>query len=138
MRISQNSLRKAVLKEQEQIQLYIKRQNLPFKGLPSGVHYLIIDSSSTGKNPIAGQLIEVKYDLKLLDGTIISSQKTEPLALDFQNKESGLFEALKLMKEGESAIIIIPSYRAHGLAGDDEKIPPLSTLIYQLKIKAFI
>lgn len=138
MKISQNSLRKAILKEQEQIKNYLKRQNLLCIELPSGVHYLVLDSTRHHQKPTAGQVLRVSYDLKLMDGTVIETNKSELLSIDFQDKESGLFEAIKKMNEGESAIIIIPSYRAHGLAGDDNKIPPMSTLIYHIKIEAFL
>ena len=36
------------------------------------------------------------------------------------------------MSPGDSAMIIIPSYRAHGLAGDQNKIPMRSSVVYHI------
>ena len=48
--------------------------------------------------------------------------------------ESGLEEGILLLKLGDKARFIIPSYLAHGLSGDQDKIPPKATLIYTIKI----
>lgn len=134
MQISQNSLKKAVLKEQEQIIDYIHRNGHPFKKLPSGVHYLITDSLPHARKAQSGELVKVKYKLSLLNGKLIFKDKEEQIVVDYENKESGFFEALKMIGKGEKAYVIIPSYRAHGLAGNDAEIPPLSTLVYQIYI----
>jgi FKBP-type peptidyl-prolyl cis-trans isomerase len=46
--------------------------------------------------------------------------------------ESGLHEAIQLLSPGDSALFIIPSYRAHGLVGDMEQIPMRSTVVYHI------
>ena len=48
--------------------------------------------------------------------------------------ESGLHEGISYMKEGDRAKIIIPSYLAHGLIGDLDKMPPLATIIYDIRL----
>jgi FKBP-type peptidyl-prolyl cis-trans isomerase len=37
-----------------------------------------------------------------------------------------------LLSPGDSALFIIPSYRAHGLVGDMEQIPMRSTVVYHI------
>ena len=50
------------------------------------------------------------------------------------NEESGLHEALQLMKVNEKARLIVPSYLAHGLLGDSEQIPPQSILLIDVEL----
>ena len=48
--------------------------------------------------------------------------------------ESGVHEGVTLMHVGDRAKFVIPSYLAHGLSGDNAKIPPRSVLIVDLKL----
>ena len=48
--------------------------------------------------------------------------------------ESGLHEALKYMCTNDKALFILPSHLAHGLIGDQDKIPPLQSLIYDIHL----
>lgn len=135
--LSQNSIKKAVKKEQQQIKAYIKRKGGKFTESKTGVQTLVINAPETNGNtfPTAGNLIEIKYCLTLLNGdTIFKKDTKESFVLEYADKESGLHEALKTMNVGTKAIVIIPSYRAHGLVGNDKKIPALSTLVYELEL----
>jgi len=38
------------------------------------------------------------------------------------------------LKRGDAAIIILPSHLAFGLLGDQDMIPPRSTVIYEIEI----
>jgi FKBP-type peptidyl-prolyl cis-trans isomerase len=46
--------------------------------------------------------------------------------------ESGLHEGVQLLSPGDSAILVIPSYRAHGLIGDQDRIPMRSSVVYRV------
>ena len=35
---------------------------------------------------------------------------------------------------GDSALVVLPHYLAHGIAGDNQKIPPLSPVLYFIKL----
>jgi FKBP-type peptidyl-prolyl cis-trans isomerase len=48
--------------------------------------------------------------------------------------EAGLEDGILLMHEGGRAKFIIPSHLAFGLTGNGNKIPPKSTLIYDIKL----
>ena len=50
------------------------------------------------------------------------------------NVETGLHEGIKYMKVGEKAKMILPSHLAHGLIGDSKKIPPRSTIVYDIEL----
>ena len=48
--------------------------------------------------------------------------------------ESGLEEGILLMRCGDKARFIMPPHLAHGLPGDNDKIPPRSTIVYQVEL----
>ncbi len=56
--------------------------------------------------------------------------------VEMDNVESGLHEAITYLKEGDKAFIILPYYLAHGLLGDNDKIPPLSPALYDIELIA--
>jgi FKBP-type peptidyl-prolyl cis-trans isomerase len=48
--------------------------------------------------------------------------------------ESGLEEGILLLREGDKAKFILPPHLAHGLLGDDNKIPARSIIVYDLEL----
>ncbi|HOI87851.1 MAG TPA: FKBP-type peptidyl-prolyl cis-trans isomerase, partial [Lentimicrobium sp.] len=48
--------------------------------------------------------------------------------------ESGLEEGILLLRVGDKAKFIIPSHLGFGLLGDQNLVPPKSTLIYDLEL----
>lgn len=133
--ISQNSLKKALEKEEIQIEAYIKRKGGEFIKTKTGVRILVTKKQVSSEKAKAGNIIQITYSLNLLNGTVIKKAGTkERFVLEYSEKESGLHEAIKSINLNEEAIVIIPSHRAHGLVGNDKNIPALSTLVYQLKL----
>lgn len=85
------------------------------------------------------QWARVNYRLELINGE--TAYATEPgrpesFMVEKDQVESGLHEVIQLLSPGDSAVIVIPSYRAHGLIGDQERIPMRSTIIYHLGVVA--
>jgi FKBP-type peptidyl-prolyl cis-trans isomerase len=48
--------------------------------------------------------------------------------------ESGLHEGVQMMHVGDKMRFILPSFRAHGLTGDNSKIPPLTSVVYEIEL----
>lgn len=136
MELSQNSMKSVLLKEQQQIKQYIQRKGGTFIETGTGVHYFIYQKSDSNKQPKSGDEVEIKYLLTLLNGDTVVNKlsNSDKIKVEFDEKESGLHETIKLLSVGDKAFIIIPSHRAHGLTGNDVNIPPLSTLVYQIEI----
>lgn len=139
-KLKKESLEKAnrylVNSETREIDNYIHRHNLDVVETGSGVMYQIIHPGNGAKTE-DGQIVTLKYKVKLITGDIVyTSDKQGPLVFQIGHGgvESGLEEAILKMRNGDEAIIIIPSHLAHGLKGDDNKIPGRSTVIYELKI----
>ena len=79
----------------------------------------------------------LKYSISLLDGTVCYSSDSlglKSFEIDHDQIESGIHEGVKLLKEGEHAIFILPSHLAHGLTGDHNKIPPGSPVVYNIEL----
>lgn len=135
-KVFEDAMKSAIFKEQQQIKGWIKRQGGNFIETETGVHVLPIETGDTAITFRPGNKIHAYYTLSILAGdTIIDNwSKGEIIAIENDEKESGLHEALKLLHPGSMAVIVIPSYRAHGLVGDDISIPSLSTVIYKIKI----
>jgi len=123
-----------VRNEDQLIDAYISRYQLKMAVTKTGLRYTV-QKSGSGKNIKPGDRIELHYTLSLLDGTLAyASEKDGPLVFTAGKGDvnSGLEEAILLMKEGDQAKILVPSHLGFGLLGDGTRIPARSTLIYQI------
>lgn len=128
--------RNAIEIENKQIDTLIARSDWDMLATSTGLRYEVLKTGNGAKTAF-GKFVRIKYDVKLISGkSIYSSEKTGPK--DFKigsgGVESGLEEGILLLRVGDSARFILPSYLAHGLSGDQNLIPPKSTLIYTLKL----
>jgi len=102
----------------------------------TGLRYEILEHSDLDKVQSGGRVI-FEYSMSTLKGEILySSDKSGyiDMMVDYSQAETGLHELLKLMRYGEKARAVIPFHLGHGLAGDDYKIPPFTTIVVELKI----
>jgi FKBP-type peptidyl-prolyl cis-trans isomerase FkpA len=115
---------------------YIERRGWEMQSTGTGLRYMIYEMKDS---PLAkmGDLVEIEYEVSLLNGDVLYSSEesgSRSLEIGKANIESGLHEGLLLMKIGERAKFILPSHLAHGLSGDNEKIPPRSSVVYDIKL----
>ena len=114
---------------------YTTRHHWQVKRTGTGLRYFIYQTSQ-GKSIPKGSNVNIRYSLSLMDGTELIKHKepqTKSIIVEQEDAETGLHEVLQLMKEGESAKVVLPPHLAFGLTGN-EKIPPYSTLIYDISI----
>jgi FKBP-type peptidyl-prolyl cis-trans isomerase len=122
--------------ENTQIDKLIKSSGWKMIETPTGLRYQIIEKGN-GQKTSFGKLVRFEYEVKLFSGELIySSMKSGPkeFSIGSGGVESGLEEGILLLRVGDKARFIIPSYLAHGLSGDQNRIPPKATLIYTLKL----
>lgn len=120
--------------ENEDIENYIKRRGWPFLSTGTGLRLTIYEKGQ-GRRPASGDVVWVQYTVSLLNGRECYRSdpgKVESFTVDFDMVESGLHEAMKYLREGDRAIVIIPSHLAFGLLGDLDKIPSYSTVVYDI------
>lgn len=125
-------------REQIQINLFLAHfSSLKMKLTDSGLRYMIYQEGTAGPLAKTGQTATIRVKVETLDGRLCyetEKEGTESFAIDKSEKESGIHEALKLMKVGDKAKLILPSYLGHGLLGDRETIPPLAVLYIDLEL----
>jgi len=125
-----------VKSEEEQINDYIRRYNWKMNTTESGLRYLVYKQGS-GEFATNNMIAKVNYSVELLNGELCySSEEDGPkeFVIGSGQVESGLNEAILLLKVGDRAKIIIPSHLAFGLAGDKDKIPIRASLIYDIEL----
>lgn len=117
---------------------YIKRHGWEMEKTGTGLRYMIYQKGS-GVKAQNGQIALIDYTVTLLDGTECYSSETsgpQEFLIGQDNVESGLHEAILLMKVGDKGKFILPPHLAHGLIGDMNKIPARSTIIYDVHLRS--
>jgi FKBP-type peptidyl-prolyl cis-trans isomerase FkpA len=136
----QQSLEKAnrylVRTENEQIDAYVNRHNLDVEKTGTGLRY-VIHQMGDGTPIKRGEVISFKYKVKFLTGDIVytsDDKGVKTFTVGRGGVEAGLEEAVLLLRRGDLATIILPSHLAFGLLGDEDKIPPRTSLVYEIEI----
>jgi gliding motility-associated peptidyl-prolyl isomerase len=122
--------------ERQEIDNFVKRRNWKMTETATGLRYAVYKKGN-GVEIESGDVVTVNFEVSLLNGTVCYSSKetgSEDFVVDHDIVESGLHEALKLLRQGDKAKIILPSHLAYGLTGDMKKIPPYSTLVYDIEV----
>jgi FKBP-type peptidyl-prolyl cis-trans isomerase len=122
--------------DQQEIAKYLARRNWNMQKSETGLWYEIIKSTN-GKITKSGKIVQLRYQISLLDGTLCYSSDSlglKTFKIGQGGVESGLEEAVLLLKEGDAGRFILPPYLAYGLLGDENKIPPRSTIVYNVEL----
>lgn len=131
-----NANKQAVMAEQEQINNFIRRYKWQMKETGSGLRYAIYKKGN-GPKAETGKIAVLNYSVMLITGEEIYSSKkdgTKEFLIGKGGVESGLEEGILLLQVGDHAKFIIPSHLGFGLLGDQNKVPPKSTLIYDIEL----
>lgn len=139
----------AVLND-EQIQQYIRDNGLEdeAEGTDSGLYYIINEANPNGQSINEGDSVYVHFKASTLEGTVVDSTADFPegsgredrldgFLTGFTFLIAGLDEGIRLLREGEKATLLIPSYLGFDPVGFPTalpKIPPFSVLIYEIEI----
>ncbi|MFT4576124.1 MAG: FKBP-type peptidyl-prolyl cis-trans isomerase FkpA [Polaribacter sp.] len=82
-------------------------------------------------SPKTGDEVTLEYNITDINNVVIYSKEElgiKKYTIDKEDFILGLQEGLKLMKVGETITFVIPSYRAFGLIGDENKIGTNQTI----------
>ena len=127
---------KLIEKESRDIDNWLKRHQIEAQHTGTGLRFAILKKGN-GNQAKLGQLATINYKLSLLDGTLCYDSKKsgpETFLIGQDHVESGLHEGIQKMHVGDKCLLIMPPHLAHGLLGDDKKIPPLSCIIYEVDL----
>ncbi len=125
-------------KEFHEIDQYVAHRGWKMITTGTGLRYMITQKGN-GEAAVLEKQAKVNYKITLLDGKLCySSDSSGPkvFVIGKDNVETGLHEGIQLLHVGDKAMFILPSHLAHGLMGDDAKIPPRSTVIYDIELIA--
>ncbi len=122
--------------EDDEINQYIAHRHWQMTTTGTGLRYMIT-KKGTGAQAMSQQRAKVYYKISLLDGTICYSSDTtgaKEFTIEQDDVDSGLHEGIQYMHIGDKAILILPSHLAHGLVGDQSRIPPRASVMYELEL----
>ena len=137
--IEQN--KKLIAIENSRIEQYIAQDSIhQYKVSPYGFWYLYAtEKKEETLTPKKGDLVEIVYDITDLYGNVFYSKEElgiKKYSIDQEDFIPALQEGLKLMKIGETITFVIPSYRAFGLVGDENKIGINQTIKSTVTLKS--
>lgn len=121
---------------QDSIKNFVQKNQWSMQKTGSGLWY-VIDRSGKKDTIQTGDIVEIKFTVSLLDGTLCYSSDTlgpKAFKVGQGGVESGLEEAILMLCTGDSARLVIPPHLAHGLIGDQNKIPKLAALNYTVVV----
>ena len=123
-------------KDMELIKAYVSRRNWEMEYTGTGLGYQIYEYG-TGDKVERGGTVTIEYTVSLLDGTLCYSSDEDGLKtfrVGQGGVEAGLEEGVMMLRDGDRARFILPPFLAHGLIGDQNRIPPRAVLIYEVKV----
>ncbi len=123
-------------KEGIRIRKFVESQGWETTETGTGIHIMIYQQG-IGDSAQVGNVATVNMDITLLNGDTCYSWRrygSESFVIEQDRIESGLHEAIQQMRVGDKAKIVLPSFRAFGVAGDRNRIPPRSSVVYDLEL----
>jgi FKBP-type peptidyl-prolyl cis-trans isomerase len=122
--------------DKQLIENYVERRGWSMELSTTGLWYMIYNKTN-GTRARQGMTATIDYRVELLDGTLCYDsdfQGTKTFKVGQGGVESGLEQGILMMREGEKAKLIMPPYLAHGLLGDENKIPPRAIIVYDVHL----
>ena len=134
-------LKKIISEQNKKIDKYLsKNSDYNFINSKRGFWYFYNKKNEfNDKSPEFGDSIIFDYSMADLNNKIIYNYKAigeQSYIMEKQQIITGIREALKILKKGEIATFVFPSYIAYGMYGDLNKIPPNTAIICTIKVKS--
>lgn len=121
------------------LQNFIEKQRIDAEPTESGMYFINI-AHGTGKPVEYGDIVTVHYEGRFLNGRFFDStvKRNQPFEFVYGTELqviAGLEDAIGRMREGQRALVILPSDLAWGEKGSSTGIiPPFTTVIYEVEL----
>ncbi len=127
-----------IQEEKEQIATYVDTSGISWTRTGTGLHLHIFDEQEGEPLIVENDIVALSYQLTLLNGDMVENSNEKGIYNIRVNKDNnavvGMHEALLNLHRGDSAVVLIPSHLAWGIAGDQRGIPPMSSVLYYVRI----
>ena len=96
-----------------------------YKPSANGFWYTYITKIEENRSKATSEdVVEIDFDVTDLKGNVIYPKQKRTYKIDKEDFIPAIEDGIKLMKLGETITFVIPSYRAYGVTGDENKIKP--------------
>lgn len=116
---------KMVAHENALIEGFIKRDSLhEYQNSQKGFWYRYLSKKRKGISPVKGDKVLFEQAIFSLKGEILYSAEElglQEYSIDKEYVIKGVREGIKLLKEGEEVLFVLPSFVAYRSKGDDKK-----------------
>jgi FKBP-type peptidyl-prolyl cis-trans isomerase len=130
----------SVKRESDEIDQYVKHKGWDMITTGTGLRYMIT-KKGTGELAVKDSAFKkyatIKFKISLLDGTLCYSSDSTGLReflIGEDDIETGIHEGIQYMHSGDRATFILPSHLAYGLMGDQRRIPPRASVLYDIEL----
>jgi FKBP-type peptidyl-prolyl cis-trans isomerase FkpA len=133
--LSAHEMRERLIEQNRAVlEAFMDSSGLAFVPTGTGMH--VWTQTAPGSPVIdTAQRVQLRVHVHSLHGEVFAESLRQEVAVLRDNDAIwGLQEALIRAHVGDSLICIVPAHLAHGLAGDLADIPPLTPLVYYLRI----
>ena len=124
----------------QQLTEFLTNNKIEAQPTASGLYY-VMTQEGNGEKPEPGQMAQVHYTGKLLDGTVFDSsiERGQPISfpLGVGQVIPGWDEGIMMMSKGEKGVLYIPYYLAYGDRQAGDKITPFSNLMFEVELVDF-
>lgn len=136
-RTFEGSREKRIAEQKKMAEEALEKLAAGFQKTESGLRYQIIQKGN-GTKAEKGKKVSVHYQGALENGQVFDSSYKRKQPIDFQlgvgQVIEGWDEGIVLLKVGDKARFVIPSYLGYGSRGAGGVIPPDATLVFDVEL----
>jgi FKBP-type peptidyl-prolyl cis-trans isomerase len=136
-RTFEGSRQKRIEEAKRQAEEAMEKLAAGFDKTESGLRYKMIQKGS-GKQAESGKTVSVHYQGSLDNGKVFDSSYPRKKPIEFKLGQGqvieGWDEGIALLKVGDKARFVIPSFLAYGSSGASGVIPPDATLVFDVEL----
>ncbi|MGL2986555.1 FKBP-type peptidyl-prolyl cis-trans isomerase [Flavobacterium sp. RSSA_27] len=123
-------------KNDEQINEYLKKNDLTAQKTESGLYYIITQEGTGDAFPTDNSNVTVAYKATFLNGSLLDQSTSTGITVPLKSTINGWREGIKYFKKGGKGMLLIPAHLAYG-SFNYGSIPGGSVLIFEIELIEF-